>query len=141
MASDRTLEIRRALMIALKAASAVTALVPASRIKGQTVDANPVFPFIRMGAPSVIPRKGACVDGGDTILAVHAFATGSGSVTAEDQAHQIGAAIAKALDGQRLTLDSGAIAAVRWTGSQLLQDPEEANAFHAVVSFRVRTLA
>lgn len=140
MASDRSLDIRRAIMVAMKAASSVTSLVPAARIKGQTVDANPIFPFIRMGSPSVIPRRASCVDGGDTILAVHAFATGSGSITAEDQAHRIGAAIAAALDGQRLPLDGGGTAAVRWTGSQLLQDPEEASAFHAVTNFRVRTL-
>ncbi|TZG25581.1 DUF3168 domain-containing protein [Sphingomonas montanisoli] len=141
MASDRTLGIRRAILIAVKAAGPVTAIVPSARIFPQQQPANAPFPFIRLGAPSAIPVRAACVDGGEVTIAVHAFANGGPSITAEDQAHAIGATLASALDGRSLDLGGGAAGKFRWTGSQLLQDPEEVSAFHAVVNFRVRHLS
>jgi hypothetical protein len=141
MARDRTLAIRRAMMIKMAGAADVLAVVNADSIFPQTTAALPAFPFIRMGAPSPTPRRGACVDGADTIVAVHGFAKGRADLTAEDEASAIGAAIASVLDGASLALEGGGSARVLWTGSQLLQDPDEANAFHSIVNFRVRHLA
>ena len=144
MAIDSSLAVRKGILTLLKGNATLTAMVPAERIYSQETEAAPKWPFIRLGVPSMVPIRAACVDGASLILAVHAFAQtriggGVELETAEDYAHRIGATIASALDGQRLTLTNG-MAAIRWTGSQLLQDPEEASAFHAVVNFSVRAL-
>ncbi len=146
MANDRTLEVRRAVLTALKADAGLIAIVPAASIYPMTVPAEPTWPFIKMGAPSGIPIRGACVDGVSGIFAVHGFSkgryTGQRLVeTGEDHAARIGAAIAAALDKQGLMLDDDIRLHVLWTNSQLMMDGAEAGAFHAIENFAVRTLA
>lgn len=145
MANDATLPARRAGLTALKGNAAVTALVPATSIHPQAPPAPPSWPFIKAGAPSGVPIRAACVDGNEIGVSYHGFAKprydGSAIVeSAEDHASRIGAAMAKALDKQSLELDGGGRARFIWTGSQLLQDGDEADAFHTVQNFRVRCL-
>jgi hypothetical protein len=144
MAIDSTIAIRRGILALAKGNVALNAIVPASRIYPQTTPAKPTYPFIRSGAPSVVPIRASCVDGGEWTVAMHAFALDrivSRKVveTAEDYAGRIGAALAGALDGQIIDLAQGR-ASIRWISGQLLQDPVEASAFHSVQSFRVRAL-
>lgn len=146
MANDLTLSIRRACLAALKSDAPLTSLVPAGSIWPQTTPANVAWPFVKMGAPTALPVRAGCVDGHSGIFAVHGFAkvrTDTGQVveTAEDHAARIGSAIAAALDRQNLGLDGGQSVRVMWTGSQLMQDGDEADAFHTVQNFRVRALA
>lgn len=145
MANDYSLPVRRAILTALKGNDALTAIVPAANIHPQSPAGTPSWPFVKYGAPSPLPISAACVDGSEITVALHSFAkprTSAGAVveTAEDHAARIGAFVAAALDRIRLTLDGGTHAKVRWTGSQLLQDPDEADAFHHVANFRVRCL-
>jgi hypothetical protein len=122
----------------------VTALVPATSIHPQAPIGAPTWPFIKYGAPSGLPVRASCVDGNEITVALHGFAkphkVGEQVVeSAEDHAARIGSAIAAALDGKRLSI-AGGHAKVTWTGSQLLQDGDEADAFHTVQNFRVRVL-
>lgn len=144
MAIDSTLAVRRALMTAMKADTALTALVPAARIYPQVPDKTPTWPFVRYGSPTSVPLRASCLDGAEHTIAIHAFAKqrkqGQSAVeTAEDHAARIGAAIARALDARTLTVDGGKLK-VNWRGSQLLIDGDERDAFHAVVNFRVRAM-
>lgn len=144
MAIDSTPQIRVALVALMKADTALIALVPKASIYSQWTPAVPAFPFIRSGSPAAAPMRGSCLDGSDITVAMHAFSTGRKSGTtivepAEDHAARIGAAIAAALDGKVVTI-AGGKARVRWTGSQLMQDPEESSAFHSVQSFRIRAI-
>lgn len=149
MANDATRPVRRAALAALKADAGVTAadLVPAASIHPQAPPGQPDWPFIKWGAPSGIPiRVPACVDGSEITVAVHGFSKGRRVgdqlvETAEDHAARIGAAIAEALDGVRLDIEGGGWAKFKWTGSQLLVDGGEADAFHSVQNFVVRVLA
>lgn len=147
MANDSTLPVRRAVLVALKNDAPLLAIVPKAQIHPQTVPPTPTWPFIRHGAPSGIPITASCVDGQEITFALHGFAkprlNGSGQVveTAEDHAARIGAAMAKALDGKLLPLDTGHKARIRWTGSQLLQDGAEADAFHTIQNFRARIIS
>lgn len=147
MATDQTLPVRRAVLTAMKADDALTAMVPEGSIHPQAPLGALSWPFIKWGAPAGIPIKASCVDGNEIIVAVHGFAkrreNGSGQVieTAEDHAARIGSGIAAALDGKSLALSAGGHARVRWTGSQLLQDGDESDAFHSVQNFRVRVIA
>lgn len=144
MAIDSSLAVRRALLILMKADASLTAIVPAASIYPQTTPAVPPYPFIRAGAPILTPLIASCLDGSEVTIAIHGFSTGrlSGKQlieTAEDHASRIGAAIAKALDRKAKAIDGGT-AKIRWAGSQLLQDPEEASAYHTVQNFRVRCI-
>lgn len=146
MANDLTLAVRRASLAELKAHALLTDLIPAMRLYPQTVPPTPTWPFGKMGAPSGLPLRAGCVDGNEGIFAVHGFAkmrTVGGVVveTAEDHTARIGAAIASGLDRKTLHLDGGQRARIRWTGSQLLQDGAEADAFHTVQNFAYRVLA
>lgn len=130
----------------MKADADLTAVVGADSIYPQSTPAMPTFPFIKYGAPSALPRKASCVDGVSLIVAIHSFSKGRVSGTqpvesAEDHAARISATVASVLDGRRLDLGEGVIAKVRWTGSQLLADPEESSSYHGVANFRVQTLS
>lgn len=145
MAKDNTLPVRRAMLTALKADAGMIAIVPAEDIHPQAPLSVPSWPFVKAGAPSGVPIRASCVDGGEITVAFHGFGkarlNGSSQVieTAEDHAARIGAAMAAALDGKVLTIPGGT-AKVRWTGSQLLQDGAESDAFHTVQNFRVRCI-
>lgn len=145
MANDYSLPVRRAILTALKANVPLTALVPSTNIYPQSPPGVPTWPFIKYGAPSGGPVSAACVDGSEITVALHSFAKPrvvSGSVveTAEDHAARVGAFVAAALDRKRLSLEDGEGAKVRWTGSQLLQDPAEADAYHHVSNYRIRVI-
>lgn len=144
MAIDSSLEARRAVLTIMKADSALLALVAKTSIYPQRTDPTPAWPFIRCGSPSVVPVRAACVDGGNLTMAVHGFAKPrmqgqTMAETAEDRASRIGSAIARALDRQKVAIAGGTLA-ITWQGSQLLQDPEEADAFHTVQNFRIRCI-
>lgn len=143
MATDSTLPVRRAILTLLKDDASLTALVPVGNVYPQAAR-EPAWPFLLCGAPSSTSIRATCVDGAEITVAIHGFVreriVGGATVeTAEDHASRIGAAIAKALDGKRPTLPSG-YAIIRWTGSQLLIDSGEADAFHTVQNFRVRCI-
>jgi hypothetical protein len=144
MAIDSTIAIRRGTLTIAKADAGLTAIIPAARIYPQTTPGKPKFPFVRSGAPSSVPLRASCVDGGEWTFAMHGFAkdrlVASQVVeTAEDYAGRIGSALAAALDGKVITLPNGR-ARILWTGSQLLTDPEEPGCFHTVQNFKVRAL-
>jgi GNAT superfamily N-acetyltransferase len=145
VAIDSTLPVRRAALAALKGNADLLGLVPAANMYPQSPREKPQWPFVKCGTPSLIPLTGTCLDGCEVTFSVHAFSKGRWNgnqliETAEDHAARIGAAIAAALDRRRLTLDAGQ-ARARWTGSQLLQDGDEADAYHSVQNFRIRVIS
>jgi hypothetical protein len=144
MAIDSTMEARRAVLTLMKANVALLALVGKPNIYPQRTGTSPAWPFVRCGPPAAIPVRAACVDGTNLTMAVHGFAkprmSGTAEVeTAEDYASRIGAAIAAALDGKRVAI-AGGMLSIAWQGSQLLPDPDEADAFHTVQNFRIRCI-
>jgi hypothetical protein len=144
MAIISHIPVRRAGLKHLATIPAVTRIVPASRHYPMVV-ANPVWPFIRWGRPASVPIRGTCLDGSEIAVAVHGFAkarlnsAGSMIETAEDHAGRIEAALAAALDDRRLDIPRGH-AKFSCTGTQLLEDGEEADAFHCIVNLRIRCI-
>ena len=139
--------VRRAVLSALKANAPLIAVVPATRIYGQTVPMGAVFPFVRLGGPQTLPLHASCINGaGIVTLDVHAFvkprldASGNIAETAEDFAGRIGAAIEAALDRQRLPLEAFGFAALRLTEMRLLQDADEADAYHYFAQISARCI-
>lgn len=147
MATDSTLPVRRAMLTLLKDDPAMTALVAAASIYPQAPPAQPTWPFIKPGPPAGTPIRASCVDGQEITVAFHGFAkarhNGAGGMleTAEDHAARIGAQMARTLDRRRVTLPGGHIAKITWTGSQLLQDGAERDAFHTLQTFRIRVIS
>lgn len=144
MAVISHIPVRRAGLKHLATVTAVTRIVPASRHYPMVV-ANPGWPFIRWGRPASVPLRATCLDGTEIGVAVHGFAKARFNVagamleTAEDHAGRLEAALAAAFDGLRLDIPRGH-AKFAVTGSQLLEDGEEADAFHCVVNLRVRCI-
>lgn len=147
MANDASLPVRRAGLTLLKADPALIALVLESSIHPQSPLSAPSWPFVKWGSPSGLPiRAQGCVDGCEITVAVHGFSKGrrSGDTlleTAEDHAARIGGAVASALDCKRVELDGGGTVTFVWTGSQLLVDGAEADAYHTVQNFVARVIA
>lgn len=143
MAIDSTQEVRRVCLGRLKATDAITDIV-ADRIYAEAARKTAVWPFVIWGAPTLVPVRASCVDGSEITVAVHGFASPrkDGRVVleeAEDVAFRLGAEIARTLDGYRAEIADGT-AAFRWTGSQLLIDGGEGDAFHTVQNFRIRCI-
>jgi hypothetical protein len=75
---DSTEAARLAIMAALKADAALTAIVPAARIYPARTPANLVWPFIKLGAPSDLPLRLSGPYGSQTIIGtVHVFTKAS----------------------------------------------------------------
>jgi hypothetical protein len=144
MAIDSTVEVRRAILRHLATVSDITKIVPASRHYPMTAT-DPQWPFILYGSATPLPLRATCLDGVEITVAVHGFAkarlnsAGAKIETGEDHAGRLGAALAKALDRARLPLPRGH-SKIQWTGSQLLIDGAEADAFHCVVNLRIRCI-
>ena len=143
---DALLPARRAILSTMKADAVLTELVPAARIYPQVSPVpTPTWPFIIYGSPSGLPIRAACVNGTEITIAIHSFAKvrmqgGTVVETAEDHSSRIGAAVVAALDGKRPELLSGGYLRILHTGSQLLIDGGEADAFHHVANFRCRAI-
>lgn len=143
MAVDSTIAVRRAILPLLKNDTRTKSIVPAARWYAMTAQ-DPVWPFGIYGSSTPVPLRASCMDGAEITTSVHGFAKAresGGQVveTAEDHCGRLSAAIAAVLDGRRLDLPNGH-ALVRWTGSQLLVDRDEADAFHCVVNLRIRCI-
>jgi len=148
---DDLLAARRAILTVAKGNAALAALVPAERIYPQASPIPaPAWPFIIYGSPTGLPIRAACVNGTEVTVALHSFAKARRQIateptsaiveTAEDYAARIGAAVVKALDGKRPALPPGGYLSILFTGSQLLIDGGEADAFHHVANFRCRAI-
>lgn len=132
--------VRRALLARLKVDAPLLALVPAANI-------NPlgeaVRPFIALAAPVTQRRRATGTNAGDVAWDIHAFAgpvvaSNAMTMTAEDHASTIGAAIEAALGDNNLALEGGGNARIRIGDIQLLPD-DSPDAFHwfAQVNARV----
>lgn len=124
---DYTLELRRAIILHLKADSGVTALVDAEDVFGMRQPAVHGWPFTRYGQPDTR----AAGHGSDVSVTLHAFSKGA----FDDECSQIAKALVAALNGAVLPLDGPDVAQVHWRDSQIIPDAAEADAWHGLVRF------
>lgn len=146
VAKNSDLYVKRATLVALKEAAPVVALVPAAKIFPIQQPADVPRPHVNYGVPTTTPFTASCLDGSESIFAVHNWTETRGSgvdtVAGEDEAMLINAAIEAALDGATLELAPRgcpypATAHYTCTGSQVIQDGSESDKFHGIVNFRV----
>lgn len=141
---DYTRPVRRAVLPALKASPALTALIPVASLYPSTVPATRTFPFGRYGAPQTVPFRASGLSSSQHRFTYYAYTKpfyvggdpkGALLDSAESQAERMAAAIQAALDGRVLTIEGGMRVTLTWLGTNCLQDPTEADAWQANVSF------
>ncbi len=134
MAKDHSLLLRKGIVNHLKANATLVALVPSARIYGEQPPAEPAWPFIRYGLPSVTPDRFDCYEGGTHAVTIHAFANGPYT----DSILTIRAAIIAALDDASIAITGDAgVTLIRHDLSNLIRDTEEAGAYHDIHQFTV----
>lgn len=129
MPADYSLDLRKAVVVHLRADSTVSTLVEG--IYGEQPPAVPDGPFIRIGAPVVAPYEATGYDGGEHAFTIHAFAEGPGT----DRV----ATIAKRIVASMAGFELAALDAVEneWRGTQIIQDGDEVDKWHAIIAFDI----
>jgi len=134
VARDASLWVRKALVSALKADAGVSGVVGA-RVYGQNPPADPTWPFTKLQPLTVVPMRATCLDGTRYTIRVSGFAKGAD----ETAVATLGAAVSACLDGRSIALPGAPWPArltdIRWTGTDIIRDPEEATGWHAIVAF------
>ena len=135
MATDHSLQIRQAVVLALRGVSEIEAVV-SGRIYGEASPAKPVWPFIKVGAMVAGPFDATCLSGSETTFVVNCFVKGlDGS-----GAYNLAKLVQQALDGLDPALAGGAhMVSLDWTGSTPLKDQQEADGYYSAVAFRAVT--
>ena len=127
--ADLSLPLRQALVTALRASSAVHALV-ADRIY-DAVPTDPVRPYLRYGIPIIAPYEASEISGADIDVTIHVFDVGPDN----SRAYAIAKAVKDALDETTPDLTGGYTLSLVWTGSQALGDEEGSAFVHHLVQF------
>jgi hypothetical protein len=125
---EASLELQKAIRSRLVAASAVTALVPATNI----VDRNgtpAVFPCVLLGEGQTVPGGDIARTRHDAFLDLHIWAKETGLVTAK----QIAGAIRAALADSVWSIPGIHVADLHVTSSRFLRDPNGLHS-HGVLS-------
>jgi hypothetical protein len=145
MAGDLIREVRRSVLAHLKKDAALTALVAPASIYPSRTPATPAWPFVRWDGPQSIPIDLSCVAGASVTFLLHGFAKdrkqGAAVVeTAEDHAARIGSSLKSAIHNRRIPVE-GTTARMTVRSARLIQDGDEADAYHAILSVEARVLA
>lgn len=121
---DLTTQVKAQVLARLEAFAPLDAYMPDSRIFPMQVSANPVYPFIRYGQPTVRPYENGCGSGVDMDMRLHVFAKG------ETQCEEIAAAVVTCID------QADEFMVCDWVGTQYIPDTE-ADIWHAVIDYSV----
>ena len=131
--ADPSLELQKAIVAALKADAAVTAI-----INGRIYDAVPggaAKPYVSFGPFQLLPEHGDCLDGGEAFVTLDAWAAGPDTV----QVKQLGTAIARALDMAPIVLDAPQrLVEMSVEQTQYMRDPDGITA-HGVITVHAWT--
>lgn len=129
---DPALALQKAIVAALKADSAVAAIVNGRVYDG--VPTNATKPYVSFGHFQMLPDHGDCLDGGESFVTLDGWANGPDTV----QVKTLGAAIALALDEATLTLDGNRLVGLSLEQTNYLREPDGITA-HASITLRALT--
>ena len=134
MATDLSLDVRRAIISHLRGYAPLVALVSAQRIYGEQPPADPDWPFIRYGYALIEPYDAQGYEGSAQAITIHAFANGPYT----DAVQRIAAQVVEAMKSWEPPTGTG-IVACEWTGTNVLIDDPSASAskYHAAINFSV----
>ncbi len=134
---DQTDNARKAILARLKADSGLTALVPAARIYPSRTPAALTWPYIKLGVINDLPYRPSGASGSQNLFGtVHVFTKSSAtSLDAENQCHQIRKELMRILDAQSSIAVTGGKFSLHYDGGTVMQDGDEADAYHGVVNW------
>lgn len=133
--ANHALELRRAVVQALRAAPAVTSRVRPQDIYGEEVPSDPAWPFIRYGFPDQMLYESSCRSGEEQEFSVDVFAEGPGM----DAVTEIASAVRDVLDNADLSLATLRLQSLDYRNTLVLRDSPESTNYHAVVRFTAIT--
>lgn len=147
MAKDSSLYVRKGVIRLLKATPALVAIV-GDRVYPPQRPANPLWPFVGYGVPTVAPFVASCLDGCEVRPAIHVYAategSGAATISGETRAHELLALVAATLDGAVIDLAAAEIgcpypatAFLEWGSTQVIQDQASPAAFHGIGLFDI----
>jgi hypothetical protein len=127
--SVASFELQKAIVAALAADGAVTALVD-DRIYDQT-PRSPEFPYVSLGAATATDWSTGTEDGAEHVLTVDAWSRQGG----KREAHQIAGAVKAALHDAALAVSGQALVNLRFQFADTRRDPDGIT-YHAAMRFR-----
>jgi hypothetical protein len=131
--SDPSLELQKAIVAALKADPDVAAII-AGRIY-DAVPGNATKPYLSFGPFQLLPEHGSCLDGGEAIITLDAWAAGPDTV----EVKRLGTAVAAALDLAPIVLDAPQrLVEISVEQTQYMRDPDGITA-HGVITVHALT--
>ena len=130
----RSLYLRRAVIAHLRADANLITIVPAARNYGMKTPATLTWPFTRYGPPDETARPVLCWDGSDVAFVIHSFS----KAEFEDECAAINEAVVAALNGAVLIMAGNVKAWPVWLGSSIIEDGDEAGAYHGINRFGAR---
>lgn len=138
MPTDYSLEVRKSIVVHLKAFGPLVALVAAASIHGEEAPADPDWPFIRYGLSDDAAFEALGWDGSEHAVTIHAFSNGPYT----DAVKRITKQVIEAMKTWQAPTGTGIVAA-EWEGTTMLRDsgPNEASKYHAVIRFAVAVAA
>ena len=143
MATDYSVQLRRAILPILKANTVIASLT-SGRVYSETPPAKPVWPFIRYGFTIGTPQESSCGEGAELSVIIHVFDKTLGT----DQCARLCRAVCRALDEREIQLeadqDTGETASAiecYVTQTQIMRDGDEADAHHGLVSLVVKVVS
>lgn len=150
MASDLLRDTERALLTALKADASLIAIVPKVSIDPQPGTAGvdgtgaATWPFMRLDGTQALPQGRGCTARSQVTLLLHSFAkarkNGSGAIieTARDHAGRMNSVAIEAIHNHGVTI-GGRRYKFTVRSSRLMQDGDEAGAYHGIASILARS--
>lgn len=130
--SDPSIELQGAIVMALKGASAVTAIV-GQNVFDAVPESNP-FPRLTIGAVQILPARAHDYDGADIIMTIESWSRAVGF----PEVKNLGKAVASTLTDAALSISGYRIVDLIPEQTQYLRDPDGLTS-HGVHVFRART--
>ena len=130
--ADRTPEVQKAVVAALKANAGVTALV-GSRVYDRPPQ-DVTYPYLRIGDALVAPFDGDELRGSEIVMPIHCWVAGPCPV----EARLLAKAVVAAMHWSSLSLDAGAAVFVRWSSTRDQPDPDDVRR-QAIVDLEILT--
>ncbi|MFC6487365.1 DUF3168 domain-containing protein [Nitratireductor sp. GCM10026969] len=135
MATDITRALKYSVILHLAADGALTAVVPAERIRALQVPSQIRWPFIRYGSPITTGFEATCWSGASNRVTLHAFAETSNAGAGEDIALDICALI---VDRMKIFAPADLrLIENEWLSTDIVRDGDEADRWHAFSQFTI----
>ena len=134
MSEDASYELQVAIVKAIKADTAVAALIHDRVYDRVPMEAGKVtakFPYVSFGPEQEIPADADCIPGSEFIIQIDAWSRAVGF----PEVKRISSAVKRALNDENMEIAENALVYLTYEGRRVLRDSDGLTS-HAVLSFR-----